>query len=220
MAFGRDAVVDALKAVEGSFKEGELAYLALTSKIENPIRDRFALRLQADAKRIVGREWGRVDVALLEWDKESKEEKPLTLFEFKAIYSFDPIEHDVKDLRAVVNDIDKEVRFLTRHHYTNVEYYGVLLATHPLGVGGELTRNLIKYKPLIEKNLQKLGPEGVRQKCCEGVERFLNEKNLVHVGPYEMDGGQSFGTPVKILWWVIGPLYLPQDWSGSWLLNK
>lgn len=75
-----------------SFAPGELAYLALTSKPELPIRDRLAWVLHASAPGVIAaREWAastakaRTDLAVL--DEATHE--PLGLIEVKAAYTFD-----------------------------------------------------------------------------------------------------------------------------------
>jgi hypothetical protein len=47
-----------------SFERGELAYLVVTSKVEFPVRDRFAWELHRrleDRSHLVAREWKRAD---------------------------------------------------------------------------------------------------------------------------------------------------------------
>ena len=60
---------DSLQASAKSFAAGELAYLALTSKVELPIRDRLAWCLHTSLpNRVVAREWKRCDLAVLDDD--------------------------------------------------------------------------------------------------------------------------------------------------------
>jgi hypothetical protein len=66
-----------------NFQDGELAFLALTGKPENPIRDRVGWRLQCELgpKILVAREWRRRDLVLLQASDPSV---PLAVLEFKA----------------------------------------------------------------------------------------------------------------------------------------
>ncbi|MGW0882552.1 hypothetical protein [Streptomyces sp. NPDC002671] len=55
-----DLLDSCLQSAGQSFEDGELAYLALTSQVENPVRDRVAYqlhRLLAGTRLDVGREW-------------------------------------------------------------------------------------------------------------------------------------------------------------------
>ncbi|MYE01408.1 MAG: hypothetical protein F4Y03_09010, partial [Alphaproteobacteria bacterium] len=85
-------VVETLKSLDQHFSRDELAYLALTSKVENPIRDRLAYLLHQkygeEENIFVAREWterkkiARVDIAILDAEK-----KPLLLLEITAMYN-------------------------------------------------------------------------------------------------------------------------------------
>lgn len=70
------------------FRSNELAYLALTSKIEFPIRDRLAFRLcqrlLESSDLAVAREWKKYDLAVVTDGSEAR-----LLLEAKAMYSFD-----------------------------------------------------------------------------------------------------------------------------------
>ncbi len=75
-----------LEAAAASIDPGELAYLALTSKIERPLQDRLAWLLHIRLPGwVVSREWRAIDIAILSAGAES----PLVLLEAKAMYSFD-----------------------------------------------------------------------------------------------------------------------------------
>ena len=80
----------ALDEIGDTFEENELAYLAVTSKIEHPFRDRlsFLLHKRYEAEGyLVAREWKRIDMAILNHEGE-----PLILIELKAMYTFDAID--------------------------------------------------------------------------------------------------------------------------------
>jgi hypothetical protein len=72
---------------EVAFEPDELAYLALTSKPELQVRDRFTWRLLRSA-HVAGREWKRADLVLLNEDYE-----PRVFLEAKAAYTADFHQH-------------------------------------------------------------------------------------------------------------------------------
>jgi hypothetical protein len=89
---------NALAHIGDSFEENELAYLALTSKAELPIRDRLAFNLHKRFWKdeiVVTREWQRTDLALL------KNNEPLLICELKAGYTFDSIYNYKQYLRLI-----------------------------------------------------------------------------------------------------------------------
>ncbi|MFC8946409.1 hypothetical protein [Streptomyces rochei] len=112
-----------LQSAGSSFEDGELAYLALTSQIENPVRDRvaYAMHRRLKGTRLgVGREWtglfttgksGKparrsVDLAVVEKPRRRSRRvpQPHGVVEFKAFYA-----HDAREPHQF-NHIDRQVR--------------------------------------------------------------------------------------------------------------
>lgn len=82
-----EVVLSSLADVEKEFQENELAYLALTTKIELPFRDKWAFLLhnRPRPKLTVAREWKRTDLAILDRNE------PAVLVELTAMYTFDAV---------------------------------------------------------------------------------------------------------------------------------
>lgn len=60
-------LAECLERAAESFAPGELAYLALTSKIERPLQNRLAWSLHTQLPgRVVSREWRSTEIARLE----------------------------------------------------------------------------------------------------------------------------------------------------------
>ncbi len=87
------------------FEDNELAYLALTGKVERQILDRLAWRLYGE-ELIPAREWNRRDLVLLQGSDV------LAALEAKAFYSFDvlAVRSFDKYKRFIWADIEKDVR--------------------------------------------------------------------------------------------------------------
>ncbi|MFB7918544.1 hypothetical protein [Streptomyces sp. NPDC056061] len=119
-----------LQTAGRSFEEGELAYLALTSQIEHPVRDRvaYAMHRRLEGTRLdVGREWtglvtmGKngelakrsVDLAVVEKPSRRSSRIPELhgVVEFKAFYAHDAHKpHQFKHIdRQVRDDVEKSV---------------------------------------------------------------------------------------------------------------
>jgi hypothetical protein len=80
----KDVLLQALE--DASFERGELAYLAVTSKVEFPVRDRLAWELHRgleDRSLLVAREWRRADMAVV------REGDAVVVIEGTALYAFD-----------------------------------------------------------------------------------------------------------------------------------
>lgn len=199
----REAVTRSLITLEGEFRRNELGYLALTTKVEQPIRDRWAFSLHkmlAPQRCCVAREWkagggNRVDLAILQ------DEVPVVLVELKAMYTFDA----AKSERGRMKLIDKlfdDVRRRRRHVAGRADVYGVLLATHPgRKVAGE-HRGVVKYDKGINRSIRKHGgADVVRSRAIDAVERTLVGRGKISSG--ELRGGHAFGVDVSVLWWLL-----------------
>ena len=81
-------LVEELERLGALFEEDEVAFLALTSTIEGPVRDRLAYRLhkRLGSSWLVAREWRKDDIAVL---SRGDRAVPIMLLEAKALYTFD-----------------------------------------------------------------------------------------------------------------------------------
>ena len=99
-------VATQMRTVKGAFEPDELAYLALTSKVELPVRDRLAFglrqRLAASGNLAVAREWRTFDLAVVTEAGEAR-----LLLEAKAMVSFDLIGSPRKFRDRCIGDRDK-----------------------------------------------------------------------------------------------------------------
>jgi len=193
-----------LEALSESFIPGELAYLALTSKVEFPIRDRLAFRLHrrlGDAACLVAREWHRTDLAVLSGDV------PTLLLEVKAMYSFDAVDSAVglcNFHRQVLKDRDKSLR----PEAGGAEIYALLLVTHPEAHCGARLDSVVKYRTGIER-AAKRGIARVRKDAAEAVSKAFEEFRLITTNG-SLEAGMAFGVPVRIDYHLFGPLAAAQ----------
>jgi hypothetical protein len=183
------------------FEVGELAYLALTSKVELPIRDRlaFALYKRLD-QRLVAREWKRVDLAVLAPDGST----PELLLEAKALYTFDLIGEAVW-----VDRYPKKVRediAALRNRSDLVEWtqlFALVLATHPLSQAGPELRHVAKYSRGVGKAIEALGDaEGVLRGADAAIRAGLPEASDV-VCTGEIPAGSAYGIEIAVPYWLI-----------------
>lgn len=182
-----DFLIKTIKKLSKLEDSGELAYLALTSKIENPLRDRiaFAFFKEYASDKMICREWkslntnSRADLAVL--DKQTG--KVEFIVEFKAHSSIKGMNQWVKSMR---NDFEKN-----QSH--NCEFCFVLFANYIADFSFEnYQKQAIKYfenikkavaskiytkESLIDKWNQKLAKEGFNFDKFENI--------TVQAGQYE-----------------------------------
>ena len=134
---------------------GELAYLAVTSKVEFPVRDRFAWELHRrieDPSLLVAREWKRADMAVV------REGDAIVVIESTALYAFDILREPGlhKYQMKVTSDLAKAAT-LAPH----ADAYALVLCTHVLGeIALQLRRRVVKYSPGIIGAAKSHGPAG------------------------------------------------------------
>ncbi|WP_226652618.1 hypothetical protein, partial [Streptomyces hydrogenans] len=140
-----DFLDSCLQSAGRSFREGELAYLAMTSQIENPIRDRVAYEMHLRFRKTrldVGREWTglyttgengeraprAVDLAVVEKPRHRSPYAPTPagVVEFKAVYA-----HEARSdgqLNAIYQKVFRDVeKSLTWHYMIMGEVFSVVL---------------------------------------------------------------------------------------------
>ena len=193
-----------------SFGTYELAYLALTSKIERPFVDRLAYcafkSLRRDDLDIgIAREWGvsgkgRADLAILHRDEP---EKPMCIVEVKAMASFDCVRPMLNQQREYPERLQKDLDRYSKIKLPSTEIYSLLLATHPLNKVPD-RKEVIKYIDGFNKAFD--------VHTCADTIRHLAEKNLFRdIRRAELcesgvlHGGTAYGVRVELLWWLFGP---------------
>ncbi|MDD4878729.1 MAG: hypothetical protein PHO02_06910 [Candidatus Nanoarchaeia archaeon] len=197
-----NAIKNELKSIQIHFKKDELAYLALTSKIELPIRDKIAFRLHKILNTLkVAREWNRTDLVILD-----SYNKPIRILELKAMYTFDGIDiHKEKDIfpKLLVQDFQKNKKLLQKE----TKCYSLLLATHPSAIISKRLQNIVKYSGGINNAFNKYRTSGaILNNCKKNIKNKLSElfgKEKIIMGT--INAGRCWNNKVEIIYWLIGP---------------
>ncbi len=178
------------------FEEDELAYLALTSKIERPLRDRLAVRLhqKGSPKLIVAREWRKVDLAILDTNAT-----PLALVECKACYTFDAVIQPKIYTDLMLAD-ERKARNAAAGSPADV--FSLLLATHLHGIVPKAYVGIVKYTSYINKVSRTHGTNAqLRDAARASIGAALGSRELVGSG--KIAGGTAFGASVDLLFWLV-----------------
>lgn len=189
-----------LEEAASTFDDGELAYTALTSKVELPLRDRLAWRLHTTLPDLtIAREWRRTDLAVLH-----KESRPVALLEAKALYTFDIATVERANVKKyttrVKNDLLKSLTLLAGQP---AAVYALVLATHPLDPPPVLD-GVIKYRSAMQAALNRSPADEI----LNGAQTVMKQ-SLEPLGPTLhgfLDAGKAFDTRVVISYWIMGPV--------------
>lgn len=151
MDYVKSVIIETINDINTQFQSDELAYLALTTKIELPFRHRWAFYLQQKlgTEYIVSREWQRTDIAIL------KDDKPVMLLELKAMYTFDAVfnPNGISGYKKRLIDDFNKAKNLAEN---DTQIYTVLLATAPQNIVPQNYDKVIKYRDGINKCLKKV----------------------------------------------------------------
>lgn len=193
-------LAQSLEQVVNEFGKDELAFLALTTKIELPLRDRLAYVMYKKLKEeglVVSREWRRVDLAVL------RETVPQALIELKAMYTFDAL-RERGNLKKRIGYLFEDIKKASQFDCKSENIYGILLATHPRhAIPLEFT-NIIKYIPGINSALKRLGDQKkVAEVSVNRIEKLLASEKHTVVKKGTMLGGSAFGIETDVLYWLI-----------------
>jgi hypothetical protein len=208
----RSELIAALDAL-GSGDAEELAYLAVTSKPENPVRDRLSFILQRrgqDAGRIVAREWiprnvpksrrnlakgRRIDLAVLESDR------PLLLLELKALTSYNAtLESDLNRYRDLVEGDLRSAGEVAAKAGRVAEVFGLVLVTMIGGDLGDEHDDAVKYAGRLRTH----------ELDVDAVERHLDGllRDPLGLEPHAVTlaRGTPFDLPTTLRAWLYGPM--------------
>lgn len=195
-----DAMAATLSEAESSFEANELAYLALTSKVELPIRDRVAWHLQLALGNdyVVSREWRRADIAVL------RQNVPLVQVEAKAMYAFDLLSaiSRAKYLAKLTSDGRKMASLAP-----GCDAYLLALVTHVDGsIATHLRQHVVKYSSGIRGALSRQGSAAVvLSKSRELWEADLAKFTTAPMR-FTLDGGVMWDMSVHVDAYLVGPL--------------
>lgn len=196
-----DVLQTSLESVQTEFKPDELAYLALSSKIELPIRDRLAhvLHCKLGTNYVVAREWNRCDLAIL----DAKTSLAIALVELKAIHTADFFNKNKFDgyIKRIERDRERAMGKAVEKATKSTEVYNILLATHPLSCIDIDSMEFSKYRRRINKTINgNCGHEAISMRATIEINNLYQSK-IVTSGCYE--GGKAWGVGCNVLYWLL-----------------
>jgi len=213
-------LIKIINELPNKFEENEIAYLALTSKIEIPLRDKIAFRLHEKLNKdyLICREWGvknnkdrdRIDLAII----RRKDETIRCLIEFKAhsvprkekLYEKYLLE-DFKKMCKVVNNDSS----LPQAAKDKVEMYYIFFNNCIESKIPDKFSHAVKYLKDINKcNKENTSTSGIKDNIKKYWEEYLKNNNLPLNKSEEIDikAGNYYNIPVSIITFVYGPLFI------------
>ena len=191
----RDLIINSLKLSENLFHKNELAFLSLTSKIENPIRDALAYQLFNNLGNnfLVSREWNRTDIAILENDI------PRVIIELKAMYSFDALIE--KNILNYLEKVNKDFNKTKKYAVKDTSAFFILLATHPFEIVKSEFAKVVKYSNDINRLLKYSSELEIKETAKSNVLNYFSNFQCVSTG--ELVGGKAFEIETNVLFWVF-----------------
>lgn len=206
----RQLLTEAIRTVESHFIPDELAYLALTQKVEQAFRDKLAFILHKKMEKeatdlIVCREWIRADLAIL------KDSNPVVILEAKAGYTFDILMEigGYNFPRLVSDDLEKAARLASRFKLdASPEIYALVIATHPHDAPDIRFADAIKY---YRKVVLYANP----QNNAEAIQNAMNDRmrDFKLVDTHCVNGGSAFGVQVSVYVWLYRAQVLEEEVS-------
>ncbi|WP_030705049.1 MULTISPECIES: hypothetical protein [unclassified Streptomyces] len=232
-----DFIDSCLQGAGRSYQQGELAYLAMTSQIENPVRDRVAYEMHQILKGTrtrldVGREWtglftdgedGRpvrrqVDLAVVEKPRRRRAYVPYPhgVVEFKAFYAHQA--RSVGQLNGIYRKVLKDVeKCRTSSGGMMGEVFSVVLLPSMRLASSRIPHQImrkIEGKVLMDDLMRETG-------------RLSNEATLEQVsgrlsrlGPVQdglIDAGTDSGVQVTVPYVILGPVPVETYENPPWL---
>lgn len=198
-------LINTIEEVGNHFNTDELAYLALTHKVEYVIRDKLAFCLHKklsdeNSEMLVCRELNRIDLAVVCKDK------PLLLLEAKAIYTFDVIKKGKphKFPEYVLADFEKAAKKVTTAKGlttvdTPVETFTLVIATHPHNLPNKDYHHAVKYLAGITPYCNESNNYDT---VCNIMSQTMQDHGMEQVYRCKIAAGCAFGVEVSIFLWL------------------
>jgi hypothetical protein len=187
-----------------AFDEDELAYLAITSKVENPIRDRLAYGLHRALwpRAVVAREWFRTDLAIL---SPTTPPRALALVEAKATMTFD-LAYGMDDAHWVARAVRRDLEKSARLAIDGTEIFALVIVVHPDSpLPPSLGANIVKYLPGVARAFRTF-QTAAKIRALAARSLRANFSSLGPLSRGSMSGGSAFGVGVSLDWWLLGPV--------------
>lgn len=202
--------LDLTKILENTdklFNTDELAYLAITSKIENPLRDKIAYQLHNEIGEnyLVCREWkgknkDRTDIAIL----DSQTNNLKCLIEIKA-HSVPKYEYEYQKLMK--SDLLKMCENATE----DTELYYIFFNNHfdEKIILDEIYSPSIKYFKALNKVLSTKSKFTIADIIDNAWLKYLSGLflSIEKYKKIEIKAGAYYNRPISIIAFVYGPLY-------------
>ena len=199
----------AIDSAGKSFAKGELAFIALTSKVERPFVDRLSYQLYrtlSPERYKVAREFpiggARADIAVLEGSLLC------AVLEAKAMCSADCTRED-----GLRREYPERLHMDLQRYATSrsgLEIFCLLLATHPLVPPPPHLGHIVKYSRLLTGAFRThTSAAGIREAANANLASHIREEVLLAAA--SIDAGEAFGVPVELLWWLYGPFVVPNS---------
>ncbi|MFE4922639.1 hypothetical protein [Streptomyces sp. NPDC056661] len=214
---------DCLQGAGHAYAPGELAYLALTSQVENPIRDRVAYQMHLRLHRTrldVGREWTgvdaegedgapvarRLDLAIVErWGRRSRRYPPPVhgVAEFKAVRTSHA--QTTSELTRVYKMVtDDIIKCVSVGGMVLNAIHAVVLLPHAQIARRNVADHVIKVDFKLMWTGQLFQADAARENAVAGVAARLAPLGPVRTGM--IDGGEALGMRVTLPYVILGPV--------------
>lgn len=191
------ALNETLPLIGGAFEPDELAFLAATSKVELPIRDRlaWALHCALDERFTVSREWRRADLAVLASDSV------ISQLEAKALYAFNVLQPANRQayLNRLIADAAKMAALAASDRF---------LLSIIVDVRGDIRPELaaaVKYSSGISAGIKSSG-DTVRSAAHDLWQDELTGTFRSATVELQIEAGRLWGLDVSVDLFLTGPL--------------
>ncbi len=193
----KEQIAQCLENLPSSFQKGELAYLSLTSKPEQHLRDKLAFDVQNKlTDYLVCREWQRHDLAILSRGSDVAD----AIIEAKVFYTFDGVVPN--KLRHVKEEIIADIDKMKRKE-SDTERMALLFLIHPQTLIPDTLHEVIAYAERINQAYRENGgPEKLLRTAMDNLEIFWKEVGTVWIRSGTYAAGVYQGVQALIPYWL------------------
>ncbi len=193
---------DELASLATYFNANELAYLALTAKIEQPLREKIAYRLQQritaeNPDLYCAREWHDTDIALI--DKEGNVNRIVLI---KSGYTADETNMNASMVGFYPKKIIDDLRKTAELGGNETKYFALLFYTHIDKPVPAHLKKIVKHDNSLNRAFKQQNAAQIIEEAQGYINHFF-EQHRITTEQGCIEAGQCWDIEVKIYYWFM-----------------
>ncbi len=193
---------DELSKIESYFNQNELAYLALTAKIEQPLREKLAYRLQQrldeeHSNLFCARDWHDVDIAVI--DTDGNVDRMIVI---KSGYTADETNVNASMVGFYPKKIIDDLRKTADLGGSKTKYFALLFYTQIDKPIEQHLKKIVKHDNSLNRSFKQHSADEILEEATGYINHFFEQHNITTQKGC-IKAGNCWKIEVNIYYWFM-----------------